>query len=104
MREYHQWEIDTKIYFEAMHARNASSAPKWRALSGSHVQKIQAQLALFSVVEPTSLDVIDQMRLRLNNTKHEGSYLATPQDYEQLTNAINEFWSELANQEKVDYA
>lgn len=103
MREYHHWETDTKAYFEAMHGRNASNTPNWRTLGGSHVQKVQAQLVLFAAKEPASLSIIDQMRARLNDTKHEGSYLATAQDYEELADAVSEFWSDLNDQEEVDY-
>lgn len=103
MREYHHWETDTKAYFEAMHVRNSSVAPKWRTLSGSHVQKVRSQLAAFSVPEPTSLSVIDQMRGLLNDTKHDGGYLANAQDYNDLTNAVTKFWDDLNEQEEVDY-
>ena len=103
MREYHHWEADTKTYFNAMHARNASSEPRWRALNESHVQKVRLQLASFSSAEPTSLNAIDEMRILLNDTKHEGGYLATAQDYQHLTDAISSFWSNLNKQEVVDY-
>lgn len=103
VREYHHWETDTKAYFKAMHGRNGSSEPNWRVIAGSHVQKVRAQLALFSVAEPASLTLIDAMRLRLNETKHEGGYLATAQDYGRLAEAISSFWGNLDEQESVDY-
>ena len=48
VREYHRWETDTKSYFDAMHVRNGATAPNWKKMGGSHVEKIEMQLALFS--------------------------------------------------------
>jgi hypothetical protein len=99
VREYHKWEVDTKSYFDLMHIRNRDSIPKWNKMDGSHVEKIEAQLALFSATRPASLTVIDETRHRVNDTKHEDSYLATLPDYEALASAVDEFWQEIESQE-----
>ena len=99
LREYHKWEADTKSYFNAMYARNGQPAPNWRELSGSHVDKIKNQLSLFSAISPPSLTAIEATRSRINDAKHEDSYLATQSDYDCLTTAVDRFWEEMAGQE-----
>ena len=36
----------------------------------------------------------------MNGTKHEDSYQVSEADYEKLVTAIDEFWQELADQER----
>ena len=76
-----------------------ASPPNWKKLTGSHVEKIETQLALFSVTPPASLTVIDKTRDRINDAKHEDSYLASQSDYECLTTAVDQFWQSLITQE-----
>jgi hypothetical protein len=99
VREYHKWETDTKSYFNVMYARNKASPPNWKKLTCSHVEKIEKQLALFSATLPASLTVIDKTRDRINDAKHEDSYLASQSDYECLTTAVDQFWQSLITQE-----
>ena len=99
IREYHKWETDTKSYFGTMHIRNNIPYPNWKKIEGSHVWKIEQELALFSATPPPSVTVIDSMRSRVNNSKHEESYLATPADYEALVVAVGQFWQDLDVQE-----
>jgi hypothetical protein len=99
VREYHKWETDTKSYFNVMYERNSETAPNWQKLTGSHVGKIEKQLPLFSATPPASLTEIEEARDRINDTKHEDSYLATQSDYECLTTAVDRFWQSLNTQE-----
>ena len=99
VREYHKWETDTKSYFCSMHLRNGVTAPNWKKLDGSHVEKIEKQLALFSATPPATIAVIEENRGRVNDTKHDDSYLAGQSDYEFLVSAISQFWEDLAAQE-----
>ena len=99
VREYHKWETATKSYFNVMYARNSKAAPNWEKLMGSHVEKIENQLALFSAAPPASLTMIDKTRDRINDAKHEDSYLASQSDYECLTTAVDQFWQSLITQE-----
>lgn len=103
MREYHHWETDTKAYFGAMCDRNNAVRPDWRKLNGSHVDKVKSLLAQFGVSASASLSMIDIMRGRLNDTKHEGRYLATEQIYQKLTAAVIDFWDDLGGKEHVVY-
>jgi len=77
VREYHKWETDTKSYVNVMYARNKASPPNWKKLTCSHVEKIEKQLALFLATPPASLTVIEETRARINDAKHEDSYLAS---------------------------
>jgi len=107
MREYHEWEKATKAYFDGHHVRNGSTKVDWKTrLSGStgaasHVDRVRAQLALFSAsVLPDTLDAIDRHRCLINTNKHEDDYFATEEDYRDLVQAIAAFWNELAPQEE----
>jgi hypothetical protein len=95
VREYHKWETDTKSYFDVMHTRNGGATPNWKNVSGSHVEKIEKQLALFSAIPPASMTVIEETRQRVNGMKHEDSYLASQADYESLVSAVERFWGDL---------
>lgn len=106
IRTYHQWEADTKTYFNAMHIRNGGEAKDWGKIKiphvkkVSHVSKVENQISLFSAKRPPSLSLVDEARCRVNETKHEDSYQASEADYEKLVTAIDEFWQELADQER----
>jgi hypothetical protein len=97
---YHKWETDTKSYFDVMHTRNGEPAPQWKKMKGSHVEKVRTQLATFSAKVPVSLIVIDGVRDRVNDAKHDDSYLASQSDYESLSAAIDQFWQDLESQEE----
>jgi len=99
IREYHKWETDTKSYFDVMYTRNGVTAPRWKNGSGSHVEKIENQLALFSAAPPASMVAIEETRKRVNSMKHEDSYLASKADYESSVEAVQQFWDDLATQE-----
>jgi hypothetical protein len=84
-----------------MYTRNGKSAPPWRNAGGSsHADKVRVRLAAFSATVPVSLAVIDNARSRINDAKHEDSYLANQSDYDDLTAAIDQFWQDLENQEE----
>jgi hypothetical protein len=106
IRTYHQWEADTKSYFNAMHIRNGGEAPNWGKMkvphveTVSHVSKVEHQLSSFSAKRPLSLSLVDEARCRVNDAKHEDSYQASAADYDKLVTAIDEFWQELAEQEE----
>lgn len=78
MREYHEWEKATKAYFEEQHLRNGS-AVKWKGKAAgvegptpSHMDRVKAQIALFSATVPTEiLDAINDTRVNVNKSKHE---------------------------------
>jgi hypothetical protein len=102
---YHKWETDTKSYFDVMHVRNGQPAPQWKKIKRqmkmpSHVEIVRTQLATFSAKIPASLIVIDGVRERVNDAKHEDSYLASQSDYEALSAAIDQFWQDLESQEE----
>lgn len=58
LREYHQWEADTKRYFAAAYQRNRQSSLSWKG-PGSHVVKVSEQLDTFGVALPSSLQILD---------------------------------------------
>lgn len=84
-----------------MYARNGSTAPNWKGMTGSHVAKVESQLTLFSAKRPAALDVIDEARDRVNGMKHEGTYLASRADYERLATAVDRFWQDFDEQEEL---
>jgi hypothetical protein len=106
MREYHEWEKATKAYFDGHHARNGSSAVNWRGrVAGvpnpSHMQRIAAQLALFSATVPSEvLDTIDDTRNKVNAAKHTGELFVTEADYKDFVKSILTFWERLEEQEE----
>ena len=107
MREYNEWEKATKAYFDGHHMRNGGTKVDWKArLSGSagaasHVDRVRAQLVLFSAtVSPDILDAIDRHRRLINTNKHEDDYFATEEDYRDLVRAVAAFWNELAPKEE----
>lgn len=107
LREYHEWEKATKGYFEGQHQRNESPKPDWKrklpnaAASGSHVDQVRGQLALFgATVNGDVLDILDAQRRLINSAKHEDEYFVTEQTYRTLIKTIADFWNELASQEE----
>ena len=99
IREYHKWETDTKSYFDVMHIRNGGQNQNWKNISGSHVEKIEKQLTVFSARRPASMATIEETRERVNGMKHEDRYLASEADYESLVSAVEQFWDDLGTQE-----
>jgi hypothetical protein len=111
MREYHEWEKATKSYFEGQHLRGGTAKPDWKGKllgtnkTASHVDRVRAQLSLFSaVMSESTLATLDEQRERINTAKHEGNHFATEQDYGDLVHAVSSFWNELAPQEEFTIA
>jgi hypothetical protein len=92
LREYHHWEADTKRYFSAVYPRNGLPAPNWKSMVGSHVEKVTGQLAAFGLAPAPSMPVLDRLRSGLNELKHEDAYLVSMADYDELCQAITDFW------------
>ena len=106
MREYHEWEKATKVYFDGNHARNGSSAVNWKGkLSGvlrpSHVDRVRAQFALFNASIPVdALAAIDRSREQVNFSKHEAEHRVGEADYQAFIKAVLAFWEALTTQEE----
>ncbi|MBW4091860.1 MAG: hypothetical protein HIU82_12255 [Proteobacteria bacterium] len=107
MREYHEWEKATKSYFDGQCSRAGTAKPDWKGKvpgitrAASHVDRVRAQLSLFSAtISEGTLAILDEQRNRINVAKHEDEYFATEQDYLDLINAVSAFWNELATQEE----
>ena len=106
MREYHEWEKATKVYFDGNHARNGGSKVDWRGkmpgvVGASHVDRVRAQLTLFGATVPAdALDVIDRTREGVNLAKHEAEHFIGEADYWALTHAVLAFWEAIAEQEE----
>lgn len=106
MREYHEWEKATKTYFDSNHARSSGTKVNWRAnLPGvpgtSHVDRVRAQLAVFSATVPAdTLEVIDRTREHVNLAEHEAEHFIGEADYKALVQAVTTFWEALTEQEE----
>jgi len=105
MREYHQWEVATKTYFDGHHVRNGNSSVNWRKPAqgspSTHVAKVIEQLATFSATVPAEiLDALDHHRLRVNEAKHRTDYYATEDELRELFSAVAAFWDALDPQEE----
>ena len=109
MREYHEWEKATKAYFEEQHSRNGS-AVKWKGKAAgvegrtpSHMDRVKAQLALFSATVPTEiLDAINDTRVNVNKSKHEHAdeLFVTESDYMLFVKSVLNFWERMGEQEE----
>jgi hypothetical protein len=107
IREYHEWEKATKAYFDGHHARNGGSAVDWRGNvvgvpKPSHVDRVMAQLDLFSArVPPEILAAIDETRSKVNAAKHAGELFVTESEYKLFVKSVQIFWERLGEQERV---
>jgi hypothetical protein len=100
MREYHQWEISTKDYFDGHSRRSDGKAADWRSSNRSHVYKVRKQLQSFSGSIPDDVfRTIDQARDRVNAAKHEDEIFVTEAEYAALVTAIKNFWEVVESHE-----
>lgn len=103
MREYHIWEKDCRAYFPAVAQRNGQ-AIKIKGKGEPLPKMIRDLLPLFDATMPSSvLDIIEQMRVRVNVMKHEAGleveHFITSEQYGGAISAIDEFWRTLSEQE-----
>jgi hypothetical protein len=106
MREYHTWEKDTKSYFNEQLKWNHLNNSKWTRKI-SHVSDVKDALAQLSITVPNeAIEVIDQMREKVNNMKHKESWsdadFVNLNEYKAATTSIKIFWCALAEQEKYN--
>ena len=106
MREYHEWEKATKVYFDVHHSRNGGSKINWRAKiakvpNPSHVDRVKEQLSLFSASVPSEvLDAIDATRAKVNAAKHSDEFFVTEEEYRFFVKNVLTFWERLDEQEE----
>lgn len=106
MREYHLWEKGCKAYFPAMAERNDSALTMKTKPSQSFTELVSGVLDQFAVIMPSRiLDVVEQMRIRVNVMKHdvglELEHFITEENYIEAMDALEEFWNRLASAEVV---
>lgn len=103
VREYHAWEVATKRYRAAIYKlNNCVDEPSWTK-GISWVENVRKHytndFGETGIEEPLAL--IDAIRVRVNEMKHDGDRLLGLSDYESAAATVQTFWKRLMEREVV---